>query len=123
MTQLRVSHLSDPRQFASSINGALRRTDPLSLSSDQTALEVDRNLTLSGAYQINGVQVLGARITGWAADTGTSKKTANATYTAPTISNPPTQAEVQAIADKLQDVSRTMKALKADLFTHGIIGT
>jgi hypothetical protein len=30
-------------------------------------------------------------------------------YTAPTISNPPTQAEVQAIADALEDVSNRLK--------------
>lgn len=30
-------------------------------------------------------------------------------YTAPTISNPPTQAEVQAIADALQAVSDRLK--------------
>ena len=30
-------------------------------------------------------------------------------YTAPTISNPPTQAEVQAIADALQSVSNRLK--------------
>ncbi len=31
------------------------------------------------------------------------------TYTAPTISNPPTQAEVQAIADALEAVSDRLK--------------
>lgn len=48
---------------------------------------------------------------GWAAATGTSSKTTFATYAAPTISNPPTQAEVQAIADHLQVLSRHTKAL------------
>lgn len=33
----------------------------------------------------------------------------NDTYTAPTISNPPTQAEVQAIADALEAVSIRLK--------------
>lgn len=31
------------------------------------------------------------------------------TYTAPTISNPPTQAEVQAIADALESLSDRLK--------------
>lgn len=48
---------------------------------------------------------------GWSAPTGTTSKSGFATYTAPTISASPTQAEVQAIADHLQALSRHMKAL------------
>lgn len=83
-------------------------------------------LLTGSTYKINNIQVVKGRITGWAVDTGTAKRTANATYTAPTISNPPTQAEVQAIANSLQDVSQTMKAVKDDLHGtagHGLIGT
>ena len=75
------------------------------------------------ALEMNGTQVVGARDTGWAADTGTAKKTANTTYTAPTISASPTQAEVQAIANALQDASRTIKALKDAGIAAGSIGT
>lgn len=110
MTQLRVNHLSDQRQFASAINGALRRTDAIDLSADQATILFDRpmnvsggvvasgdlavvnavltgNLTVvnadaSGVYKVASVQVVGARQTGWAADTGTAEKTAHATYTA-----------------------------------------
>lgn len=49
--------------------------------------------------------------TGWVACTGTGLKGGFATYTAPVISASPTQAEVQAIANALQSVSRTVKAL------------
>ncbi len=49
--------------------------------------------------------------TGWVACTGTALKGGFATYTAPTISATPTQAEVQAIANALQNVSRAVKAL------------
>ena len=150
MTQLRVSHLSDPRQIASGLNGVLRRTDPIDVSSDQLSLTVDRalsvaggitasadlgavnatltgnlvavNVNVSGVYQVAGVQVVGARSTGWVADTGTAEKTAHATYTAPTISNPPTQAEVQAIANAVQSVTRGQKAIKDALITHGLLG-
>lgn len=49
--------------------------------------------------------------TGWTACTGTALKGGLATYTAPTISNPPTQAEVQAVANAVQTVSRAVKAI------------
>ena len=41
--------------------------------------------------------------------TATIQKDGNALYTAPTISNPPTQAEVQAIADAVQAISDRLK--------------
>lgn len=49
--------------------------------------------------------------TGYTAWTGTADKTSHATYTAPTISGSYTAAEVQAIADGLQNVSRLIKAM------------
>lgn len=77
----------------------------------------------AAAYEVSGVQVMGARITGWTAWTGTADRATHATYTAPVISPIPTQAEVQAIADGLQDVSRAYKALNDDARTQGFIGT
>ena len=69
-----------------------------------------------------GVQVLNTRVTGFGAMTGTATKTAIATYTAPVISSPPTQAEVQGIADALQALSRRVKAGDDAMFSHGMIG-
>lgn len=51
--------------------------------------------------------------------TGTLSRASFATYSAPVISNPPTQAEVQAVADALQVVSRTLAALITDLEANG----
>jgi len=53
----------------------------------------------------------------WTAATGTGQTSGFATYTAPTISAAPTQAEVQAIANALQDVSRTVKSIVDGLKT------
>lgn len=61
MTALRISHLSDPRQTAQAINGALRRTDAIDVSADQSALTVDRDLDVAGVVKIASVQVVGAR--------------------------------------------------------------
>lgn len=51
----------------------------------------------------------------WSAATGTASRTTFATYTAPTISAAYVQAEVQALANALQDVSRAMKAVVDDI--------
>jgi hypothetical protein len=63
------------------------------------------NLGLStSVFQINGTQVLGARITNWGAPTGTLQRTA--------LSDSSTTT----------DVLRTLQALVTDLRTHGLIG-
>lgn len=56
-----------------------------------------------------------AKLTGFTAATGTADRSTFATYAAPTISASPTQAEVQAIADHVQILSRHMMAMIADL--------
>lgn len=59
--------------------------------------------------------------TGWSAPTGTASKSGFSTYAAPTISNPPTQAEVQAIASHLQALSQHLKALIDGLMSADVI--
>lgn len=54
----------------------------------------------------------------WTAASGTASRATFATYTAPVISNPPTQAEVQAIADAVQALSQRMKAIVDDLIAN-----
>lgn len=73
------------------------------------------------ALQVGADVVVGARNTGWTAMTGTATKTALATYTAPVVSNPPTQAEMQALADHVQALSRRIMALDGALRAHGLI--
>jgi hypothetical protein len=74
-------------------------------------------------YNVSGTQVVTARKTGWTAMTGTAARTAAATHTAQTISNPPTQTEVQNIDNSLVIASQRLKALIDDLISHGLIGT
>lgn len=69
-----------------------------------------------------GTKVLGARVTGWAPDTGTAKRTANATYSG-TASATYSQAEMTAVMNALRDATQTIMALKADMIAHGLIGT
>ncbi len=77
----------------------------------------------SGVYEVQGTQVLGARSTGWASPTGTADKTTFATYTSPDISASYTEAEVQALADHMQILSRHVKAIMDAGITHGFWGT
>lgn len=49
--------------------------------------------------------------TGWGSPTGVGDKTTFATYAAPVISSPPTQAEVQALANHVQTLSQHLKAV------------
>jgi hypothetical protein len=83
------------------------------------------DLTSGAVLKVAGNQVVGARKTGWAVDTGTAKRTANATYSG-TAEAGYTQATVQALMDAVRDLSQTVKALKDDLHGtagHGLIGT
>lgn len=51
--------------------------------------------------------------------TGTLSRASFAAYSAPTVSNPPTQAEVQGIANALQAHSQVLAALITDLRANG----
>ena len=91
------------------------------------------NLSAGMVLKVNSVQVVGPRITGWAADTGTASTASNATYTAGatlTYSAAYTQSEltatgtrIAAIEAALQAATQELKALKDAAFTHGLIGT
>lgn len=62
---------------------------------------------------------------GWNAWTGSSDKSAHATFSG-TASVGYVQAELQAVMDAVRDATRTIKALKDDLHStagHGLIGT
>jgi CRP-like cAMP-binding protein len=93
MTALRVSHLSDERQKAKAINTALRKTDAFDVSADQLTQICDRPLSVTGAYQIAGIQVVGAQQAA--------------------IANDASGAVNQA----------TVNAILAALRAHGLIGT
>jgi hypothetical protein len=64
------------------------------------------NLSSGNEYRINNTKVVGARITGWAAATGTATRTTFATSTVTT-----------------QQLAERVKGLIDDLISHGLIGT
>lgn len=127
---LRVNATGDGLELSSALD-----TVTLLYSGTQIAATSATGIDLSTGkvLKVGTNQVVGARTTGWHADTGTDNRTANATYTAGatlTFTNPPTAAEMTALATRLaaveaalQSATQTQKSLKADLTTHGLIGT
>lgn len=75
-----------------------------------------------GGFHVATNRVVGPRRTGWAGDTGTAKRSANATYAA-TAGATYNQAAMQALMDAVRDATQTQKAIKDDLTAHGLIGT
>lgn len=59
--------------------------------------------------------------TAWATPTGTFDRTTFATYAGQTVSNPPTQAQVQAIDDAVKLLSQHLAALVSDLRANGVL--
>lgn len=68
------------------------------------------------------IEAVGGIQTGWAADTGTAKKTANATYSG-TASATYSQSEMTGVMNALRDATQTIKALKDLLIARYEIGT
>ena len=81
-----------------------------------------RTLMEISAGANEGSKIVGGQAQGWGSPTGTGSRAAYTTYTAPTISNPPTQAEVQALANATQVVSQHLKSVIDDLKALGIFG-
>lgn len=59
--------------------------------------------------------------TAWATPTGTFDRTTFAAYAGQTVSNPPTQAQVQAIDDAVKLISQHLAALISDLRANGVL--
>ena len=81
-------------------------------------------LSGTGAISYNsGTGVISlATQTGWTADTGTDNRGSNATYTSPGASATYDQTQMNNVMTALQNVSRAVKSIKADLITPHIFG-
>jgi hypothetical protein len=80
-------------------------------------------LPASRAYYVNGNQVVGARITGWTAATGTASRGAFAAAAAGTASGSYTASELQGALDRIAAIEARIVAYDADLRAHGLVGT
>lgn len=86
-----------------------------------TTQELASPLDVTTSYSVGGVKVVGARVTGFTPATGTALKGAFDADQAFTVSDPPTQAEIQAIADAVVANRQRTKAHDDALRAHGLI--
>ncbi|HHA1920500.1 TPA: phage tail protein [Enterobacter ludwigii] len=117
-----VSKSATANQTVQSAGGSLLVGNVASPTADKLQVLGSENVSVS--YKVAGLQVVGARNTGWTASTGTASKAGingSATYT---VSATYTQSEVQAIATGLQQVRQWAVAMQTDMGAtsgHGLI--
>ena len=75
------------------------------------------------SYSINGTQVVGARIGGWTAASGTASRGAFAAAAAGTASATYAASELQGALDRIAAIEARVVAYDADLRAHGLIGS
>ncbi|MDV5140860.1 phage tail protein [Chimaeribacter arupi] len=89
--------------------------------SDTSTQVISSPISVNTSYSVNGTKVVGERVTGFTAATGTALKgafDASATFT---VSATYTQAEVQALATALVAARQRIKALEDAMRSHGLI--
>lgn len=84
-------------------------------------LQVGGSANVSVSYKVAGLQVLGARQTGWTTATGTANKGAFDADLAFTVGATYSQTEVQALATALAATRQRLKAMEDMARTHGLI--
>lgn len=91
---------------------------------DVTTLQIMQGpLSVGTELRISNIKVLGGRITGWTASTGTAVKggfDADQTYP---IGATYSQSELQALADGLVELRKVVLALQQGATSHGLIGS
>jgi hypothetical protein len=117
-----VSKSATANQTVQSAGGSLLVGNVASPTADKLQVLGSGNVSVS--YKVAGLQVVGARNTGWTASTGTASKAGINGSTTYTVSATYTQSEVQAIATGLQQVRQLAVALQTALGAtsgHGLI--
>ncbi|MEY0487731.1 phage tail protein [Providencia rettgeri] len=94
--------------------------DYVSLSRETTQ-NLSSPISVKDSYSVDGVKVVGARVTGFTASTGTASKSgfnASQTYS---IGSTYDQLEIQALASALTETRKSLKALEDMARAHGLI--
>lgn len=96
------------------------KVDYVSLSKTEKQ-KLSSPIDVSTSYSVNGTKVVGTRVTGFTASTGTASKAginASQTYS---VGVTYSQAEVKAISDALTETRKSLKALEDMARSHGLI--
>ncbi|CAB3623665.1 DNA stabilization protein [Candidatus Hamiltonella defensa] len=92
------------------------------ISKSQVDLQsLSSSLNVKTAYSVNGIKVVGQRVTGFTAATGTALKGAFHADESFSIGVTYHQSEVQALANGLVAARQRINALEAALRSHGLI--
>lgn len=114
-----VSKTETANQTVQPVSGSLIIGTISTPTADKLQVAGSENVSVS--YKVSGLQVVGARQTGWTASTGTPLLGAFNANQAYTVSATYTQSEVSAMATGLQQARQRIKALEDAMRTHGLI--
>ncbi|ORM78347.1 phage tail protein [Pantoea eucrina] len=89
--------------------------------SEAAAQALSGPLSVSGSYSVNGTQVVGSRVVGFTAATGSSYKGSFNSDVSLPVSATYQQSELQRISSNLTAALRRMKAYEDALRLHGLI--
>lgn len=110
------SNINDILAAQAAAAAAQTSADTAQTSADDAQTSADNaQATASSANANANTRVLKSAGPSFLAPTGTLSRTAYASYVSAVVSNPPTQAEVQAISDGLQALSQHVVAVITDL--------
>lgn len=113
-----VSKTATANQMVQPVSGSLLVGNVTSPTTDKLQVVGSENVSVS--YKVAGLQVVGARQTGWTAATGTAYKgafDANQAWTIGILND----LQIQEIANSLTQARQRIKALEDALRTHGQI--
>jgi hypothetical protein len=113
-----VQIVNDAAALQTTVNDitAEQEDQNLSLDSLDARLDIVEAFTNTDARYVRQDQT-----SAWSAATGTEARTALASYAGQTVSNPPTQAQVQTLDDAVKALSQHVVALINDLRSNGAI--
>lgn len=114
-----VSKTETENQTVQPVSGALLIGTIATPTTDK--LQVVGDVTASSSYKVSGVKVVGSRVTGFTAATGSALKGAFNASQAYTVSATYTQSEVQTMASGLTAARQRIKALEDAMRSHGLI--
>lgn len=114
-----VSKTETENQTVQPVSGALLIGTIATPTTDK--LQVVGDVTASSSYKVSGVKVVGSRVTGFTAATGSALKGAFNASQEYTVSATYTQSEVQAMASGLTAARQRIKALEDAMRSHGLI--
>lgn len=120
---LLVQLIEDQAALTSDVEAINTAVDALAEENEDQNLSLTSLDTRIDAFEVLAPFVRQDQGAAWTVASGTASRATYATYSAPVITNPPTQAEVQAVADHLQILSQRVKALIDDLTANSALSS